>query len=38
LGNYPDEATKPRLTVEDYIDGENMIVEYNLNDMFGDQD
>jgi hypothetical protein len=23
----PDEATKPSLAVEDYIDGENMIVE-----------
>jgi hypothetical protein len=23
---------------DDYIDGENMIVEYNSNDMFGDQE
>jgi hypothetical protein len=34
----PDEAAKPRLMTDDYIDGENMIVEYNLNDMFGDQE
>jgi hypothetical protein len=32
----PDEAAKP--TTNDYIDGENMIVEYNSNDMFGDQE
>jgi hypothetical protein len=35
---HPNEAAKPSSTVEDYIDGENMIVEYNLNDVFGDQD
>jgi hypothetical protein len=35
---HPDEAAKPSLTIKYYIDGENMIVEYNLNDMFGDQD
>jgi hypothetical protein len=34
----PDEATKPSLTSDNYIDGENMIVEYNLNDVFGDQE
>jgi hypothetical protein len=33
----PDEAAKPSLTVEDYIDKENMIVEYNSNDIFRDQ-
>jgi hypothetical protein len=33
-----DEATKSSLTVEDYIDGENLIVKYNPNDMFGVQD
>jgi hypothetical protein len=30
----PDEAAKPSLTTDDYIDGENMIVEYNSNDVF----
>jgi hypothetical protein len=35
---HPNEAAKPNLMVEDYIDGENMIIEYNLNDVFGDQD
>jgi hypothetical protein len=34
----PDEAAKPSLTVENYIDRENMIVEHNSNDVFGDQD
>jgi hypothetical protein len=37
-GKHPDEAAKPNLTVEDYIDRENVIIEYNLNDVFGDQD
>jgi hypothetical protein len=37
-GKHPDEVAKLSLMVEDYIDGENIIVEYNLNDMFGDQD
>jgi hypothetical protein len=37
-GKSPDEAAKPSLMVEDYIDGENMIVEYNPNDVFEDQD
>jgi hypothetical protein len=32
----PDEDAKPSLSTDDYIDGENMIVEYNSNDMFGD--
>jgi hypothetical protein len=36
-GKCPDEVAKPSLTVKDYIDGENMIVEYNPNDVFGDQ-
>jgi hypothetical protein len=35
---HPDEATKPSLTIDDYIDGENMIIEYNSNDVFGDQE
>jgi hypothetical protein len=34
----PDEATKSSPSTDDYIDGENMIVEYNSNDMFGDQE
>jgi hypothetical protein len=37
-GKHPDEVAKPSLTIKNYIDGENMIIEYNLNDMFGDQD
>jgi hypothetical protein len=36
-GKRPDEAAKPSLSTDDYIDGENMIIEYNPNDMFGDQ-
>jgi hypothetical protein len=35
-GMHPDEAAKPSLMIEDYIDRENMIIEYNSNDMFGD--
>jgi hypothetical protein len=31
-GKRPDEAAKPSLTVDDYIDGENVIVEYNSNE------
>jgi hypothetical protein len=27
---------KPTLTVDDYIDSDNTMVEYNSNDMFGD--
>jgi hypothetical protein len=38
LGKHPDEAAKPSFTVEDYINRENMIIEYNLNDVFEDQD
>jgi hypothetical protein len=34
----PDEATKPSSLTDDYIDEENMIIEYNSNDMFGDQE
>jgi outer membrane receptor for ferrienterochelin and colicin len=37
-GKRPDEAAKPSPSTDDYIDRENMIVEYNSNDMFGDQD
>jgi hypothetical protein len=32
----PDEAEKPSLMVKDYIEGDNMIVEYNPNSVFGD--
>jgi hypothetical protein len=35
-GKRPDEATKPSLSTDDYIDRENMI--YNSNDMFGGQE
>jgi hypothetical protein len=35
---HPDEAAKPNPSTDDYIDGENMIIEYNSNDMFGDQE
>jgi hypothetical protein len=37
-GKRPDEAAKPSLKAKYYIDRENMIIEYNLNDVFGDQD
>jgi hypothetical protein len=37
-GKRPDEAAKPSLTIDDYIDNENMIIEYNSNDVFGDQE
>jgi hypothetical protein len=37
-GKRPDEAAKPSMTVDDYIDEENMIIEYNSNDVFGDQE
>jgi hypothetical protein len=37
-GKRPDEAEKPSLMNDDYIEGENMIIEYNSNDMFGDQE
>jgi hypothetical protein len=35
---HPDEAAKPSPLTDDYIDGENMFIEYNSNDMFGDQE
>jgi hypothetical protein len=38
LGKRPDEVAKPSLSTDDYIDRENMIIEYNSNDMFGDQE
>jgi hypothetical protein len=38
LGKIPDEDAYPSLTVKDYIDGEDMIIEYNPNDVFGDRD
>jgi hypothetical protein len=37
-GKRPDEAAKPSLMDDDYIDGENMIIKYNSNDVFGDQE
>jgi hypothetical protein len=37
-GKRPDEAEKSGLSNDDYIDGENMIIEYNSNDMFEDQE
>jgi hypothetical protein len=37
-GKHPNEATKPSPLIDDYIDGDNMIIEYNSNDMFGDQE
>jgi hypothetical protein len=37
-GMPPDEAAKPSPTTDNDIDEENMIVEYNSNDMFGDQE
>jgi hypothetical protein len=38
LGKCPDEVAKPSPSTDDYITGENMIIEYNSNDMFGDQE
>jgi hypothetical protein len=38
LGKRPDEAAKPGPSTDDYIDGENIIVEYNSNDVFRDQE
>jgi hypothetical protein len=35
---HPDEAAKPSPTTDDYIDRENMMIEYNSNVMFGDQE
>jgi hypothetical protein len=37
-GKCPDEAAKPSLSTDYYIDRENMVVEYNSNDMFEDQE
>jgi hypothetical protein len=37
-GKPPDEAAKPSLSTDYYIDRENMVVEYNSNDMFEDQE
>jgi hypothetical protein len=37
-GKRPDEAEKPSPSNNKYIDGENMSVEYNSKDMFGDQE
>jgi hypothetical protein len=34
----PDEASRPNPSTNDYIDRENMIVEYNSNNMFEDQE
>jgi hypothetical protein len=34
---HSDKAAKSSLIVKYYIDGENMIVEYNPNDVFRDQ-
>jgi hypothetical protein len=36
LSKRPDEAAKPSSSTDEYIDRENMIIEYNSNDMFGD--
>jgi hypothetical protein len=38
LCKRPEEAAKPSPSTDDYINGENMIIEYNSNDMFGDQE
>jgi hypothetical protein len=34
---YPHNTStdEPTLTVDDYMDSDNTMVEYNLNDMFG---
>jgi hypothetical protein len=37
-GKCPDEDAKTNLTVKYYIDRENMIIEYDSNGVFGDQD
>jgi hypothetical protein len=34
-GKIPEEVDMPNLTVADYMDMENTIIEYNLNDVFG---
>jgi hypothetical protein len=35
LENIPEEVEMPNLMVVDYMDMENMIIEYNSNDVFG---
>jgi hypothetical protein len=35
LGNIPEEVEMPNLMAADYMDIENTIIEYNLNDVFG---
>jgi hypothetical protein len=35
LGKIPEEVVMPNLMVADYIDMQNMIIEYYLNDVFG---
>jgi hypothetical protein len=37
-GKRPNEAAQPRPLIDDYTDGERMMVEYNSNDIFGDQE
>jgi hypothetical protein len=37
-GKRLDEAAKSSPSNDNYIDEENMIVQYNSNDMFGDQE
>jgi hypothetical protein len=37
-GKRPDEVEKPSPLNDNYIDGENVIVESNSNDMFEDQE
>jgi hypothetical protein len=34
LGNIHEKVDMPNLTVADYIDMENTIIEYNSNDVF----
>jgi hypothetical protein len=38
LDKSPDEAGKPSLMIDDYVDRETMIIEYNSNDVFKDQE
>jgi hypothetical protein len=35
LGNIPEEVEMPNLMAAYYMDIENTIIEYNLNDVFG---
>jgi hypothetical protein len=37
-GMRPNEVAKPNPSIDDYIDRENINVEYNLNNMFEDQE